>query len=429
MTYRSQFDSKGQGTSNPDVINLITKQDDLDRFCHDLAQYSYVCLDTEFIREKSYWPKLCLLQLAGPPESKLAAIIDPLVPKLDLLPLYKLLCQLPVMKVFHAGRQDMEIFVNLFGVLPDPIFDTQLAASVLGYGDQIAYDQLVFQCLEIRLDKSARLTDWSWRPLSNAALHYAIGDVVHLGPIYQRLSVELHQSGRRHWLAEEMAILTNPATYRTNPEEVWHKLKKSGMTRRQNHLLRRLAAWREYKAQERDTPRARIIRDDALLEISASACKTIEALERLRSLPPNFARSSLGSEVISLVNQALTEPEVKWPKPDPPPLRFNTTQQVQLELLKLLLKIIASDTGVAPKLIATTEDLEIFTANSETIDKSEDQLPSLPIMTGWRYEIYGQHAMALLKGQLLFGLHANPRPGQVLKLIITPQANPLDSLK
>ena len=365
----------------------ITTTTQLQAFCERLSADPFIAVDTEFMRETTYWPKLCLVQVAGPSAS---AVIDPLAEGIDLAPLLALLADSKIEKVFHAARQDVEIFYNL-GVIPTPMFDTQIAGMAAGFGEQIAYDALVRQMLRIDLDKSSRFTDWARRPLSAAQLDYALADVTHLAALYPILHQRLETAGRLAWVKEEMASLADPANYDTDPQNAWRRLKPRKFAVKYLAVFRAVAAWRERTSQLRDQPRGRILKDDVIDEIAAQAPTDLEALNRLRSLQKGFAGSRFGPELIEVIREALKDPEAYAPqiaRGGPPP---NPASGAVVELLKVLLKARAEDAGVASKLIATVSDLEKI-ANDDAADT--------PALQGWRREAFGEDALRLKRGEL-----------------------------
>ena len=366
----------------------ITANAELESFCAQLSGQPFIAVDTEFMRETTYWPKLCLIQAAGP---LAAGVIDPLAEGLDLKPFLDLMADPTIEKVFHAARQDVEIFNNL-GVLPKPLFDTQVAGMAAGFGEQIAYDAIVRQMLRIDIDKSSRFTDWSRRPLSTAQLDYALADVVHLAEIYPKLKERLEREGRLAWVEDEMADLVDPAIYDLNPENAWKRLKPRRHTAKYLAVFRAVAAWRERTAQTRDQPRGRILKDDAIDEVATQAPTDVEALNRLRSVPKGFAGSRFGPDLLATVREALAAPEasaptIEKPKSGPPPQAAGAI----VELLKVLLKARAEEAGVASKLIATMSDLEKIAVD----DKADTQA-----LTGWRLEAFGADALRVKRGEL-----------------------------
>jgi ribonuclease D len=367
---------------------LITENDALARFCAEQKAASFIAVDTEFIRERTYWPILCLVQVAGP---KAAVAIDPLAAGIDLTPLLALMADPNVLKVFHAARQDVEIFFNLSGSVPDPLFDTQVAGMVCGFGDAASYETLVGKLAQTSLDKSSRFTDWSNRPLTERQIRYALADVVHLRTVYEKLQQRLASNGRASWFAEEMAGLTDPATYRSDPREAWRRFRLRGrVDPRFFGVLRELAAWRETAARQRNLPRGRIMRDEAVLEIAAHVPKTIEALARTRSLGRGVAEGKLGREILEAVQRGLSEATALAP---PFPAKTDVPAGVGplVDLLRVLLKQRCEEHQVAQKLVASAEDLEMIAA--------DDNVP-VPALSGWRHEIFGKDALALKNGAL-----------------------------
>ena len=376
-------------------MRLISQQAELDAICAEFADSPYVTVDTEFLRERTYWPQLCLLQMARPitgdPSSDDGAVlIDPLAKGLDLAPVHALMADETVVKVFHAARQDIEIFHHFGGVIPTPLFDTQVAAMVCGYGDQVGYETLVRKIAKEQLDKSSRFTDWSRRPLSDKQLRYALGDVTHLRGIYEQLSARLEDSGRAHWVAEEIGILIDPATYDVDPNIAWRRLKTRTNSTAFLAIARELAAWRERMAQERDVPRNRVIKDDALLEIAANRPKTVEELSRSRLLLREARKPKATEEILAAVARGESCPVEDRPAL-PPQKPQKTNAQALRDLLKVLLKARSEETGVAPKLIASATDLEEIAAMNE---------PDVPAMHGWRREVFGDDAMKLKRGEI-----------------------------
>ncbi len=360
---------------------------ELTAFCEHLRGQPFVAVDTEFMRETTFWPKLCLIQAAAP---NAEAVIDPLAEAIDLSPFLEVMRDASIEKVFHAARQDVEIFHNL-GAIPAPLFDTQIAGMAAGFGEQIAYDALVRQMLRIELDKSSRFTDWARRPLSEAQLTYALADVTHLATLYPLLRARLEESGRMAWVSEEMAALIEPALYDVDPENAWKRLKPRRHTAKYLAVLRAVAAWRERTAQQRDQPRGRILKDEAIDEIATQAPTDIESLGRLRAAPKGFAGSRFAAELMEAIRAALVDPEAYAPKLAKPAAHGAPAAGAVVELLKVLLKARAEDTGVAAKLIATVADLEKI-ANAEDADT--------PALRGWRREAFGEDALRLRRGEL-----------------------------
>ena len=370
---------------------VISDTRDLAAFCERLSRAEFITVDTEFLRESTFWAQLCLVQIAGPDE---AAIVDPLAPGLDLAPFYALMGDERVLKVFHAARQDIEIFVKLAGAVPHPLFDTQIAAMVCGYGDQVSYDQLVFRITGHQIDKTSRFTDWSHRPLSAKQLTYALADVTYLRDVYLSLRDRLAERGRSTWVAEEMAVLSDIETYRTHPEDAWERLKMRVKKPRQLAILQALAAWREREAQERDVPRGRVLKDDAIHEIALQQPRDADGLARLRTIPRGFERSSTARAILATVEEALAIPESALPR-IPRQRAAPEHASAAAELLKVLLKMVAENYGVAPRIIANGEDLEQIAASEEA---------DVPALKGWRRQLFGEQALALKRGELALGM-------------------------
>ncbi|CAM5766010.1 ribonuclease D [Bosea minatitlanensis] len=367
-------------------MHLISTTAELAAACERLATHPFVTVDTEFLRETTYYPKLCLIQLASPDE---AVLVDPLAQDIDLAPFFGLMTNEAVVKVFHAARQDLEIVWLLGRVLPTPLFDTQVAAMVCGYGDSVGYEQLANDLAKARIDKSSRFTDWSRRPLTEAQLAYAESDVTHLRQIYLALKQDLDASGREGWVAEEMAVLSSPATYEVRPENAWLRLKGRVRKPRELPLLMEIAAWREREAQNRDVPRQRVLKDDALMDIVQRGPRSVEALAELRSVPNGFERSRSGGEVLAAIERAAAIDPKTLPRLERE--RGRPTNGAVLDLLKVLLKAVADAERVAPKIIATSDDLEAI---------ASDELSDVPALKGWRREVFGEKALALKSGQL-----------------------------
>ena len=367
-------------------MHLISDTAALSAACDRLATHPFVTVDTEFLRETTYYPKLCLIQIASPDE---AVLVDPLSPDLDLTPFFGLMVTVNVVKVFHAARQDLEIVWLLGRVLPTPLFDTQVAAMVCGYGDSVGYEQLANDLAKARIDKSSRFTDWSRRPLTEAQLSYAESDVTHLRDIYLALKADLDATGRENWVAEEMSVLTSPATYEVKPENAWQRLK--GRIRKPRELpnLMEIAAWREREAQTRDVPRQRVLKDDALMDIVQRGPRSVEALAELRSVPNGFERSRNGAEVLAAIERAAALDPKTLPRLERE--RGRPTNAAVLDLLKVLLKAVADAERVAPKIIASTDDLEAI---------ASDDLAQVPALQGWRRSVFGEKALALKDGSL-----------------------------
>ena len=372
------------------MMQPIATTEELAQACKRLAQHLFVTVDTEFLRETTYYPKLCVAQMASVEE---AVVVDALAEGIDLAPFFKLMGDQNVLKVFHAARQDIEICWHEAGLIPEPIVDTQVAAMVLGYGDAISYDQLVQRITGDTLDKSHRFTDWTRRPLSEAQLAYAVSDVTHLRDIYLSLSAELEARGRIDWMREEMGVLTSPETYRSEPEHAWERLKTRVRKPKELAVLIEVAAWREREAQERDVPRGRVLKDEVIGEIATQAPTTLERLKHLRSLPRGFERSKWGEAIVAAVRQGLARDPKTLPRLERSRPALNG--QATVELLKVLLRMTAEQHGVAAKVIATTDDLERIAGDDEA---------DVPAMHGWRRELFGEKALALKQGRLLLAM-------------------------
>jgi ribonuclease D len=355
-----------------------------------MAAHPFVAIDTEFLRETTYYPLLCVAQMASPDE---ALVIDALAPGIDLSPFFALMANKRVMKVFHAARQDIEIVWHAAKLIPDPIFDTQVAAMVLGYGDSISYDQLVQRITGDTLDKSHRFTDWTRRPLSDAQLTYAASDVTHLRDVYHALVADLGRRGRADWVEDEMRVLTSPETYRMDPEMAWQRFKARMRKPKELAVLIEVAAWREREAQSRDVPRSRVLKDEAIADIAVQAPTTTEKLKSLRSLPKGFERSRWGEAIVAAVARGLARDMKALPLTSRIQAAPNGTAVV--ELLKVLLRMIAERHHVAAKVIATVDDLERIAADDEA---------DVPALTGWRRELFGENAVALKHGRLALAI-------------------------
>ncbi|MGJ4881770.1 MULTISPECIES: ribonuclease D [unclassified Bradyrhizobium] len=371
-------------------MDLITTTADLAAACARLARHPVVTVDTEFLRETTYYPLLCVVQMASPDE---AVVIDALAEGLDLKAFFELMANEKVLKVFHAARQDIEIIWHRAGIVPHPIFDTQVAAMVLGYGDSIAYDQLVERITGHRPDKTHRFTDWSRRPLTKEQAHYAEADVTHLRDVFAALDADLKKRGRSDWVSEEMEILTSPKTYDFHPERAWERLKTRVRKPKELAVLIEVAAWREQEAQSRDVPRSRVMKDDAVGDIATHAPTTIEKLGNLRSLPKGFERSKWGSDIVAAVQRGLARDLAALPKLEKP--RNNSNGAAIVELLKVLLRMTSERHAVASKVIATVDDLEQIAA---------DDNADVAALQGWRRELFGEAALALKHGKLALAI-------------------------
>jgi ribonuclease D len=371
----------------PDM-DMITTTEALAAFCARLAKHDFVTVDTEFLRETTYWPELCLIQMAGPEDE---GIVDPLAKGIDLKPFFDLMADDSVIKVFHAARQDIEIVVKLGDLVPHPLFDTQVAAMVCGFGESISYDQLVSRITGAPIDKSSRFTDWSRRPLSDKQLDYALADVTHLRDVYLELVSRLEAAGRGDWVADEMAVLESRSTYEIEPEDAWKRLKMRVKKPVELCVLQHVAAWREREAKARNVPRGRVIKDDALYEIAQQQPKDAEALSRLRTIPRGWERSQQGATLVEIVNEALETPKDAMPRL-PRQKQAPEGAQASIELLRVLLKLTVEKENVAAKIIANSDDLEAIAVDGEAAD--------VPALQGWRRELFGERALKLIRGEL-----------------------------
>ena len=368
-------------------MQLITTTEDLARAVAAASQGPFVTVDTEFMRESTYYSKLCLLQFAGETSGHL---VDTLAPGLDLAPFIALLDRTDIVKVFHAARQDIEIFYHLTGRTPRNLFDTQVAGMVCGLGESISYENLIRETTGHAVDKSSRFTDWSRRPLSDKQLVYALGDVTHLRDAYRSLSQKIAAGGRAAWIAEEMAVLTDPATYATEPDEAWRRLKVRSGSKKFFAVLKTLAAWREREAQGKDVPRQRVLKDDALLDIASHAPRSAAELEALRSVPRGYAQSRNGAAVLEAIAAGLALPPDQVPQLERGE-RLPEIDSGLVDALKLLLKLKADESGVAARLIANAAEIDRLAAFAE---------PDVPALRGWRREVFGAAALDLKAGRL-----------------------------
>ncbi len=382
----------------------ITTTEALAAFCERAGQAPYVTVDTEFLRERTYYSKLCLVQLAVPGDAEEdAVLVDPLAKGISLDPLYALMADERVVKVFHAARQDIEIFWIDGKVIPTPLFDTQVAAMVAGFGEQVGYETLVRKIAKAQLDKSSRFTDWSRRPLTEAQQNYALADVTHLRVIYEFLSEKLESSGRRPWVEEELAILTDPSTYVVQPEEAWKRVKTRTSSGRFLAIVRELARFRETYAQERNIPRNRVIKDDALLELASTKPKSIKDLGRSRLLLREARKGDVADGILAAIQAGLEAAPESLPKPDRSRDKLQVNPALS-DLLRVLLKARSEQLGVAQKLIATSAELDELSAGN--YDGA--------IMKGWRREAFGEDALRLCRGEL--GLKANGSAVEVFEI-------------
>ncbi|EKF20286.1 ribonuclease D [Nitratireductor pacificus] len=382
-------------------MDLITKQKDLEAAIAELSKSDFVTVDTEFIRETTFWPELCLIQMAAP---GVTALVDPLSADIDLKPFFDLMANERVTKVFHAARQDIEIIFHLGGLIPHPVFDSQVAATVCGFGDSISYDQLVSRITGAHIDKSSRFTDWRRRPLTDKQLSYALADVTHLIDVYAHLKEELTREGRAHWLNEEMALLTARETYDPHPDDAWRRLKLRIKKPIEFAVLQQVATWREYEARERNVPRGRVIKDDAIYEVAQQQPRDAEALGRLRTIPRGWERSSSATGLLAAVARALALPKEELPRL-PRPAQAPEGAAAAAELLKVLLKLVADRQGVAAKMLASSDDIDRIAAEGAAAD--------VPAMSGWRREVFGEEALKLVRGEL--ALRFNKRRVEVFE--------------
>ena len=368
-------------------MEIVTTTAGLEAAVERLNRHKFVALDTEFMRDQTYWPKLCLVQAAV---EDFEAVIDPLAPGIDLKTLYALMRAPDVLKVFHAARQDIEVFWHMGKTIPEPLFDTQIAAMVCGFGESVGYETLVRRLSNTQIDKSMRFTDWAKRPLSERQMQYALSDVTHLRTVYARLARELEKTGRANWVAAEMKQLTKPSLYELHPENAWKRLRTRSTSRKFIGVLMEIAAWREREAQARDVPRGRVMKDEALVEVAAQAPTTLESLEGLRAVPRGFAGSRSGRGLVEAVQQGLRRKDIPdIERSEAPP----ESALAIIDLLKVLLKAKAEEAGVAPRLVATSDDIERIALG----DGDDEDIPAL---TGWRREVFGEAALELKRGHV-----------------------------
>jgi ribonuclease D len=367
-------------------MSLITSTDELAAICDRVARFPFVTVDTEFLRETTFWPKVCVIQLASDAE---AVAIDALAEDLDLAPFFDLMANPDVVKVFHAARQDLEIIWHLAKIIPAPLFDTQVAAMVCGYGDQVSYGELAQSICRVVVDKSSRFTDWSRRPLSEAQITYALADVTHLRDIYRALVARLEKADRIGWLGDEMKTLTSPATYEQHPDNAWERFRGRARKPRDLALLMEICAWREREAQTKNVPRSRVLKDDTIVEIALAAPRSADALGNLRAFPRGMEKSRSGAEILAAVERGLARDPASLPKIERE--RRSGGGGATVELLKVLLRQVSERHGVAAKMIATVDDLEAIAAN--------DRAP-VQALAGWRKELFGLKAIELKRGRL-----------------------------
>jgi ribonuclease D len=371
-------------------MKIISDTNTLAEICQDISKHDYVTVDTEFLRETTFWPKLCLIQLGWPGE---AVIVDVLAKGFDLAPFFELMGDESVVKVFHAARQDIEIIYKLGNLLPHPVFDSQVAAMVCGFGDSISYDQLVYKITGTRVDKSSRFTDWAARPLSDKQLIYALGDVTHLRKVYISIKANLEEQNRAHWVAEEMKVLTSVETYDMPPENAWKRLKMRARKPRELAIMMKLAEWRENMARKMDVPRGRVIKDDMIYEIMSNPPRDDRALGSMRSMKRGFDKNRYGRELLEAIAQALAVDPDQLPVL-PIPRQAPEGTAAATEMLKVLLKLTVEEEGVAAKVIANVSDLERIAA---------DDLADVSALSGWRYELFGERALQLKNGEIALG--------------------------
>ena len=379
----------------PTVAAIVTTAE-LAAFCKRLEAESFVTVDTEFLRETTYYPKLCLIQVAGETEAQL---IDPLADELDLTPFFALMANPKVLKVFHAARQDFEILIQLSGVVPTPVIDTQIAAMVCGFGDQVGYEAIVRKLVGASIDKSSQFTDWSRRPLTAKQSLYALSDVTHLRVVYKKLHELLEQTGRSAWLGDEIATLTNPATYRVEPEESYKRIKARIQNKKQFGVLMSIAAWREREAQSRNVPRGRVLKDEAIAEIAIQMPQKPEAINELRLVSKGTANSAMGSAILKAVAEGLTRDPKTIPDFKGRNDEMSAAAQAAAEVLKLAMKVACENEGIAPKLLASASEIDAIAV---------DDNANVPLLQGWRREVFGSLALDIKHGKAFIGM-ANGR--------------------
>lgn len=373
-------------------MQVLSNSDDIHAFCKSLEHFPFITIDTEFLREKTYYPKLCLIQLSGP--DKHAKAIDPLAKDVDLAPVFELLQNQNILKVFHSGRQDLEIFFNLTGKVVTPIFDTQIAAMVCGYGDSIGYEKLVRDVSGAQVDKSSQFTNWSIRPLSDKQIDYALGDVTHLCDVYLHLEQELEKRGRTEWVKQEKESLCNPAIYENDPYKTWERIKIRSPKAKTLAVLRELAAWRELQAQKRDVPKTWIMRDDALADMAGQAPRDKKQLAKVRNVSSDMANGKVGEKLLKAIEKGLSSPQDTWPKPKKKK-QLSASAVATIDILKMLLKMQSSENEVASKVIASSSDIEAI-----ALDDNAD----VPALKGWRREVFGADALSVKHGKLAIGI-------------------------
>ncbi len=378
--------------SKTDLVRVISKSHDLEQFCRSLAGESFVTIDTEFLRESTYYPKLCLIQIAGTVES---ALVDPLADGLDLGPFFALMGNRDILKVFHAARQDIEIMLRLAGAVPTPVFDTQIAAMVCGFGDQIGYEAIARKLAGVQIDKSSQFTDWSQRPLTHKQMAYALSDVTHLRTVHEKLMAKIQADNRMPWLADEVAELADPATYVVDPKDSWRRIKARIQSKKQQAVLMAVAAYREREAQSRDLPRGRIFKDEAIGEIAIQMPKDKEALLQLRLLPKGVAESSIGRGILAAVAEGLAADPASIPAPKQRGDEMTASQESTAEILKLALKIVSEREGIATKLVASSSEIDAL-----AVDDAAD----VQCLHGWRRDVFGGLALDIKHGRAVIGM-------------------------
>ena len=379
-------------TPSPQVVVTLETTDDLSAFCIRMAAEKFITVDTEFLRETTYYPKLCLIQIAGTDE---AVLIDPMAEGIDLAPFFELMANPKVLKVFHAARQDFEILIQLSGAVPTPVIDTQIAAMVCGFGDQVGYEAIVRKLVGASIDKSSQFTDWSRRPLTSKQAIYAVSDVTHLRVVYEKLQTQLHDTGREGWLESEIETLTSPETYRVEPEESYKRIKARIQNKRQFGVLMSIAAWREREAQSRNVPRGRVLKDEALAEIAIQMPQKPEAINELRLVSKGTANSSMGAAILKAVAHGLARDPKTIPDFKGRGDEMSAAQQAAVEVLKLALKVACESENVAPKLLASAADIDAV-----AIDDNAD----VPLLHGWRREVFGKMALDIKHGKACIGM-------------------------
>jgi ribonuclease D len=373
-------------------LTLITSTVELAAFCDAVSNDVFITVDTEFLRETTYYPKLCLIQIAG---EETSALIDPLADGLDLAPFFDLMANTSVLKVFHAASQDIEILVNMAKLVPSPVFDTQIAAMVCGFGDQVGYEAIVRKLVGAQIDKSSQFTDWARRPLTGKQLAYALSDVTHLRVVYEKLKAHIDAENRGAWLEGELAELADANNYRVDPEQSWRRIKARIQSKKQQAALMAVAAWREREAQNKNVPRGRILKDDAVAEIAIQVPQTKEAMQQLRLLPRGSADSSIGKGILAAVAEGLARDPSTIPASKGRGDEMTSAQEAAAEVLKLALKIVSEREGIAPKLLASSADIDAI-----AISDDADVLA----MQGWRRDVFGTVAIALKNGTATIGL-------------------------